>query len=80
MTIPHADVCLDASGLWCPQPLLQAKQQLKQLSAGEILKVIATDPSSVVDFKVFAVTTGNELIYFVQQASRYEFWLRKKRD
>ncbi|WP_197475626.1 sulfurtransferase TusA family protein, partial [Oleiphilus sp. HI0043] len=37
------DYLVDASGEACPMPLLKAKQQLNKMSAGECVKVIATD-------------------------------------
>jgi len=32
------------------------------MQSGEVLKVLATDPSSLRDFQAFARQTGNELI------------------
>ncbi|OUU58580.1 MAG: preprotein translocase subunit TatC, partial [Proteobacteria bacterium TMED61] len=37
---------LDARGLNCPLPILRAKKTLNGMSAGEVLKIIATDPGS----------------------------------
>ena len=44
---------LDTSGLRCPLPVLKAKKALKLLSAGEKLKIIATDPGAIKDFHHF---------------------------
>jgi tRNA 2-thiouridine synthesizing protein A len=32
------------------------------MTTGQILKILATDPGSVIDFQVFADQTGNELL------------------
>ena len=53
---------LDARGLTCPLPILKAKKALSDMQSGEVLKVFATDPSSVRDFQAFARQTGNELL------------------
>jgi TusA-related sulfurtransferase len=53
---------IDTSGLNCPLPILKAKKALAELNSGQVLKVIATDKSSVRDFQAFAKQTGNELI------------------
>ena len=53
---------LDATGLNCPLPILRAKKALAGMSAGQTLKVLATDPGSVKDFEAFARQTGNELL------------------
>ncbi|MEJ2416030.1 MAG: sulfurtransferase TusA family protein [Exilibacterium sp.] len=68
---------LDASGLACPMPLLKAKQGLNTLNRGETLKVIATDPGSVRDFRAFAQLSGNELISFVESDNHYIYILKK---
>ena len=41
---------LDTCGTRCPLPLLRAKQALKRMQAGEVLEVLATDPSAKADF------------------------------
>ena len=53
---------IDTRGLNCPLPILKAKKALSELRAGDVLKVLATDPGSVRDFQAFARQTGNELI------------------
>jgi tRNA 2-thiouridine synthesizing protein A len=53
---------LDTRGLNCPLPILKTKKALAELSAGELLRVVSTDPGSVRDFQAFARQTGNELV------------------
>lgn len=62
---------LDTRGLTCPLPILKAKKALADMQSGDVLKVVATDPSSVRDFQAFARQTGNELIE--QSSSHDEF-------
>jgi len=40
----EANSRVDARGQKCPMPLLMAKRGLRDLSSGEILEVMATDP------------------------------------
>jgi tRNA 2-thiouridine synthesizing protein A len=68
---------LDLSGLTCPMPLLKTKQALNRLSAGSIVKVVATDPASQRDFQVFAQQSGNELLSAEQLEGRYVYLLKK---
>ena len=58
----QADKEIDTRGLNCPLPILKAKKALAEMSSGETLKVISTDPGSLRDFKAFARQTGNELV------------------
>ena len=44
------DMEIDTSGLRCPLPLLRAKQALKTMQVGDLLRVIATDPAAKPDF------------------------------
>jgi tRNA 2-thiouridine synthesizing protein A len=45
------DAELDAKGLNCPLPILRAKKAIAELSSGQVLKIVATDPGSVKDFE-----------------------------
>ena len=68
---------LDARGLNCPLPILRAKKTLNGMSAGELLKIIATDPGSVKDFQAFATQTGNELMSSSEENGEFHFLLKK---
>jgi len=46
-----AETTLDARGLKCPMPIIQARKRLDTLPLGDVLKVVATDPGSVLDFQ-----------------------------
>ena len=68
---------LDATGLNCPMPLLKAKKALNELDAGERLEVLATDPGSVRDFKVFSEQSGHALLVSREEDGRYYYLLEK---
>ncbi len=68
---------LDACGLNCPMPLLKAKQKLNAMAAGEVLKVMATDPGSVRDFASFAELSGNELLFSGEKMGVFTYLLKK---
>jgi TusA-related sulfurtransferase len=53
---------IDTRGLNCPLPVLRAKKALAAMASGEVLKIVATDPGSLRDFKAFSKQTGNELL------------------
>lgn len=42
-----ADQVLDCSGLACPMPILKTKKSVDALATGQVLKMIATDPSTL---------------------------------
>ena len=69
---------LDARGLNCPLPILKAKKALNDLSSGEVLKIMATDPGSVRDFQAFARQTGNELVGQTSANEEFVHYLRRR--
>ena len=69
---------LDARGLNCPLPILRTKKALTDMSSGQVLKVIATDPGSVKDIAAFAKQTGNELLASEEKDKEYEFYVKRK--
>ena len=73
-----ADKELDTRGLNCPLPILKAKKALAEMSSGEMLKVIATDPGSMRDFQAFARQTGNELVEQSNVADEFIHVLRRR--
>jgi TusA-related sulfurtransferase len=57
-----ADKEIDTRGLNCPLPILRAKKALADMTTGQVLKVVSTDPGSNRDFQAFCRQTGNELL------------------
>jgi tRNA 2-thiouridine synthesizing protein A len=72
-----ADKELDARGLNCPLPILRAKKALNEMSSGQTLKIMATDPGSVKDFQAFAKQTGNQLLESGEANGEFSFVLKK---
>jgi tRNA 2-thiouridine synthesizing protein A len=78
MTMSNFDKELDARGLNCPLPILRAKKALNELSGGQVLKIMATDPGSVKDFEAFAKQTGNELLSSSESGGEFHFMMKKR--
>ncbi|MCD5993056.1 sulfurtransferase TusA [Pseudomonas sp. CDFA 602] len=74
------DGILDASGLNCPEPVMMLHQKVRDLPAGGLLKVIATDPSTRRDIPKFCVFLGHELVEQQAQEGTFLYWIRKKLD
>ena len=53
---------LDCVGLYCPQPLFQAKQAIESIGPGEILEILADDPAAEEDIKRFVKRVGHIFI------------------
>lgn len=74
----HFDKELDARGLNCPLPILRCKKSLNDMTTGQVLRIVATDPGSVKDFQAFSKQTGNELLSSEDANSEFIFLMRKK--
>jgi tRNA 2-thiouridine synthesizing protein A len=51
---------------------------LNELTSGQVLKVVATDPGSIKDMQAFANQTGNALLSSAEENKTYVFFLKKK--
>lgn len=69
---------LDARGLKCPLPILRTKKALAELTSGQVLRILATDPGSVQDFAAFARQTGHALLDSQRDGDEFTFYLRRK--
>ena len=71
------DRLLDASGLSCPMPVVKAGKEMRAMSAGQVLRIVATDRGSLADIPAWAEDTGNELLETKDEGSRFVFLVRK---
>jgi TusA-related sulfurtransferase len=76
--LPAVDKEVDARGLNCPLPILRAKKALAELTSGQVLKVISTDPGSQRDFAAFARQTGNALVAVEPTDREWSFYLKRR--
>ena len=56
------DTVLDTSGLTCPEPVMLLHKSVRELSIGQIIEVIATDPATTRDIPKFCQFLGHELM------------------
>ena len=71
------DHILDATGLYCPEPVMLLHNQIRDMADGEIVQVIATDPSTQRDMPKFCQFLGHELLEQEDFEGTYRYWLRK---
>jgi tRNA 2-thiouridine synthesizing protein A len=72
------DAMLDVTGLLCPLPVLKARKRLESLPSGSVLKVIATDPMSLIDMPHFCMEQGHDLLSQVQSDLAFHFRIKRK--
>ena len=76
---PESAACrsLDAVGLLCPEPLMLVRAELRKMASGEILQVLATDPSTSRDLTNFCRFMGHELVSECQDSDHLTFVIKK---
>ncbi len=74
----NSDLTIDAKGLNCPLPILRAKKALSTMQSGQVLEVIATDPSSERDFQDFCRQTGNTLLQQEKNGPEIRHWMKRR--
>jgi len=68
---------LDARGLNCPLPILRCKKSLTDMTSGQVLRILATDPGSVKDFAAWARSTGNSIVEQSHEDGVYRFVIQR---
>ena len=69
---------LDVRGLNCPLPILRSKKSLADMTSGQVLRILATDPGAAIDFQVFSDQTGNILLSLSETNKELTFYIRKR--
>jgi len=62
INMSNFDLELDATGLMCPEPVMMLHVKVKQMEPGQILRVLATDPSTTRDIKKFCTFLNFEFL------------------
>lgn len=72
------DHVLDATGLFCPEPVMLLHNKIRDMEAGQVVQVLATDPSTQRDIPRFCSFLGHELLQQEQTGGCFQYWLRKQ--
>jgi TusA-related sulfurtransferase len=63
-TETNAHEYLDCKGLRCPLPIVKLSKAMKEMAAGQIVVVEASDPAFKSDVQAWVKTMGYELLEF----------------
>jgi len=72
-----ADTQLDARGLYCPEPVMMLHNKIADVAVGQLVEVLATDPSTERDIPKFCNFLGHELVSKEQSGNEYHYLIRK---
>jgi len=68
---------LDMTGYFCPEPVIRVNEAIGGIAIGEVLELLADDPSSEPDIKSWTKRTGQELISFEEDKGVFRFLIRR---
>ncbi len=68
---------LDLRGLKCPLPALLARKRLARMAPGELIRVLASDPLSVVDIPHMCHQNGHDVIESTRASDHIHFLIRR---
>jgi len=68
---------LDAKGLMCPEPVMMLHKKVKEMDSGQVLKVLATDPSTKRDIAKFCTFLSFELLLDEEVDGVFGFYIKK---
>ncbi len=70
------DQQLDACGLYCPEPVMLLHNKVRDMSQGEVLEVLATDPSTQRDIPKFCQFLDHELLLEESSNDQFRYLIR----
>jgi TusA-related sulfurtransferase len=73
-----AHVTLDATGLYCPMPIIMTAKEIKKIDSGQVLAVKADDAGIQADLPAWCRTTGHELLEIVQDGEVFTGYVKKR--
>lgn len=68
---------LDARGLFCPEPVMLLHKKIREIDDGEVLVLIATDPSTSRDVPKFCHFLGHDLLSSTEDEKVFRYCIRK---
>ena len=57
-----ADYELDLRGLSCPLSVMRMRKRLETMSSGQTLRVLSSEPGSILDFQSYVKSSGDTLL------------------
>jgi TusA-related sulfurtransferase len=72
-----AEKKLDATGLFCPEPVFRTKIEIERMQVGEIITVSADDPAAEDDISRWVTRNGHELLDLSKDGDKITFQIKK---
>lgn len=68
---------IDCGGMYCPHPVMEVAKKMRQLQAGEVVELLATDPTAKHVVPDWCQKTGNTLLSTEEKDKVIKFYIQK---
>ena len=68
---------LDTCGLLCPEPVMMLHNTIRDIAVGDVVEVIATDPSTQRDIPKFCTFLGHALLEQQERDQKFFYYIQK---
>jgi tRNA 2-thiouridine synthesizing protein A len=69
---------VDARNLYCPEPVMLLHNAVRDVDAGQLIELLATDPSTQRDVPKFCHFLSHELVEQSENGDVFRYLVRKK--
>ncbi len=69
---------VDCVGLYCPVPVMRAREEIDQLETNNLLEIVADDPASAEDIPRWAKRAGHTVVKIEQDGDEYHYFILKE--
>ena len=76
----RVDHVLNARQLLCPMPVIRTQKFVSELSDGDVLEVICSDPGALVDIPAWCRVHGHKVLDTQSSQDEFIVWLKVLRD
>ena len=70
------DQTLDTLGLRCPEPVMLTRKTIRNMAEGEILLIVADDPTTTRDIPSFCEFMDHQLLNSEIENTPYRYWVK----
>ncbi len=75
-TLEAAEV-VDARGVACPGPLLEAKKKMPSVSVGDVIEIWSSDPVTKSDIEAWSGKVGHEFLGYLEDEGYDRVFVRR---